>query len=155
MIWAVDRISGDPLTNVGYAVSESFVVATKRVKHALKNDIPSIYDDISKLLHVGRATIDKLKDIRKAAEEEKKEKSHRWEMGVPDALNQICKVRRGSNTVEVAGGGWRRLHTAEIVLGWMVAACYCCCCCSISGKADQGFGRDDCVMMYGVFASYG
>jgi len=41
-------------------VSESFVVATKRVKHAIKSDIPSIGDHISKLVHIGKATVDKL-----------------------------------------------------------------------------------------------
>lgn len=43
-----------------YVVSESFVVATKRVKHAIKSDIPSIGDHISKLVHIGKATVDKL-----------------------------------------------------------------------------------------------
>eukprot|EP00775_Hariotina_reticulata_P013584 gene13584-13709_t len=95
LVWAVDRISGMPLPAVGYAVSESFVVATKRVKHALKNDIPCIDDDISKLLHVGRATIDKLKDIKKAAAEEGKE------LHVPDALNQIAKVGQFRELVDM------------------------------------------------------
>lgn len=52
--------AGNHLPNVTYVVSESFVVATKRVKHAIKSDIPSIGDHISKLVHIGKATVDKL-----------------------------------------------------------------------------------------------
>jgi hypothetical protein len=52
--------AGQHLPAVTYVVSESFVVATKRVKHAIKSDIPSIGDHISKLVHIGKATVDKL-----------------------------------------------------------------------------------------------
>lgn len=52
--------AGNHLQHVTYVVSESFVVATKRVKHAIKSDIPSIGDHISKLVHIGKATVDKL-----------------------------------------------------------------------------------------------
>lgn len=45
-------------------------VATKRVKHAIKSDIPSVGDHISKLLHIGKATVDKLMDLRAAFQEE-------------------------------------------------------------------------------------
>jgi hypothetical protein len=54
------RPTGNHLPQVTYVVSESFVVATKRVKHAIKSDIPSIGDHISKLVHIGKATVDKL-----------------------------------------------------------------------------------------------
>jgi hypothetical protein len=54
------RPAGNHLPQVTYVVSESFVVATKRVKHAIKSDIPSIGDHISKLVHIGKATVDKL-----------------------------------------------------------------------------------------------
>lgn len=56
----VAAAAGNHLPNVTYVVSESFVVATKRVKHAIKSDIPSIGDHISKLVHIGKATVDKL-----------------------------------------------------------------------------------------------
>ncbi len=58
------------MQNVTYVVSENFVVATKRVKHAIKSDIPSVADHISKLVHIGKATVDKLVDLRTAATEE-------------------------------------------------------------------------------------
>jgi hypothetical protein len=32
-------------------------VATKRVKHAIKSDIPCVDDHISKLVHIGKATV--------------------------------------------------------------------------------------------------
>ncbi len=35
-VWAVDQ-RGEPVGNVTYVVSEYFVVATKRVKHAIKS----------------------------------------------------------------------------------------------------------------------
>ena len=57
---AAAAAAGNHLPNVTYVVSESFVVATKRVKHAIKSDIPSIHDHISKLVHIGKATVDKL-----------------------------------------------------------------------------------------------
>ena len=72
-----------------YVVSENFVVATKRVKHAIKSDIPSVADSVSKLVHIGKATVDKLVDLRGAAREEG------FEIALPDELNRIEKVRAG------------------------------------------------------------
>jgi hypothetical protein len=87
LVWAIDRGSGAPVPNVTYVVSESFVVATKRVKHAIKSDIPSIGDHISKLVHIGKATVDKLQDIRQAAIEEN------LDLELPEELNRVDKVR--------------------------------------------------------------
>jgi hypothetical protein len=87
LVWAIDRSSGAPVPNVTYVVSESFVVATKRVKHAIKSDIPSIGDHISKLVHIGKATVDKLQDIRQAAVEEN------LDLELPEELNRVDKVR--------------------------------------------------------------
>lgn len=64
-------------------------VATKRVKHAIKSDIPSVADHISKLLHVGKATVDKLVDLRAAFVEEGEQGGH--------------------HRVEEAGAGARRM----------------------------------------------
>lgn len=86
LVWAIDR-AGAALPHVTYVVSESFVVATKRVKGAIKSDIPSIGDHISKLVHVGKATVDKLQDLRGAAHEES------LDVDVPDHLNRVEKVR--------------------------------------------------------------
>jgi hypothetical protein len=77
-----------------HQVSENFVVATKRVKHAIKSDIPSITDHVGKIVHIGKATVDKLLDLRAAAAEEK------LEVDFPDHLNRIEKVGAGC----VAGG---------------------------------------------------
>ena len=52
--------SSAPLPGVAYVVSEAFVVATKRVKHAVKSDIPCVADHVSKLVHIGKATVAKL-----------------------------------------------------------------------------------------------
>lgn len=51
------------------AVSEEFVVATRRVKQANKAEIPLIDDPVSKIEHVGRETAKKLADLRAAAAE--------------------------------------------------------------------------------------
>jgi len=85
LVWAVDS-AGEPVPNVTYVVSENFVVATKRVKHAIKSDIPSVADSVSKLVHIGKATVDKLVDLRSAAREEG------FEINLPDELNRIDKV---------------------------------------------------------------
>lgn len=78
-----------------YVVSEQFVVATKRVKHAIKSDIPSIGDHISKLVHIGKATVDKLVDVRQAAAEEN------LDFEVPEHLNRVEKVGQFQQLVEL------------------------------------------------------
>ena len=61
--------SSAPLPGVAYVVSEAFVVATKRVKHAVKSDIPCVADHVSKLVHIGKATVAKLTcgDLRRVS----------------------------------------------------------------------------------------
>lgn len=71
-------------------------MATKRVKHAIKSDIPSVADGVSKLVHIGKATVDKLLDLRLAAKEEG------FEIGVPDNLNRIDKVGQFRELVELS-----------------------------------------------------
>ncbi|KXZ45073.1 hypothetical protein GPECTOR_59g682 [Gonium pectorale] len=58
-----------PLPGCAYAVSEDFVVATRRVKQANKADIPLLDDHVSKIEHIGRETVKKLADLRAAAAE--------------------------------------------------------------------------------------
>jgi len=70
-------------------------VATKRVKHAIKSDIPSVADSVSKLVHIGKATLDKLMDLRGAAREEG------FEISISDELNRIDKVGQFQLMVEV------------------------------------------------------
>ena len=70
-------------------------VATKRVKHAIKSDIPCVSDPVSKLLHIGKATVDKLMDLRGAAREEG------FEIGIPDELNKVDKVGQFQQLVEM------------------------------------------------------
>ena len=77
---------GEHLPNVTYVVSEPFVVATRRVKSAIKPDIPSIQDSISKLIKIGQATIDKLVDLKAAAREDG------IELDIPDELNNVHKI---------------------------------------------------------------
>lgn len=78
--------TGQHIDTVGYVLSENFVVATRRVKHAMKNDIPSTTDHISKLVHIGKATIEKLANLRMTASEEG------VVLQLPDELNHIEKV---------------------------------------------------------------
>mmetsp|Transcript_29342 Transcript_29342/g.64952 ORF Transcript_29342/g.64952 Transcript_29342/m.64952 type:complete len:729 (+) Transcript_29342:226-2412(+) len=95
LVWAVEA-NGEAVPNVTYVVSESFVVATKRVKHAIKSDIPCVADHVSKLVHIGKATVDKLNDLRAAAAEEG------FEIPVPDELNRIEKVGQFQHLVELS-----------------------------------------------------
>jgi hypothetical protein len=60
-------------------------VTTKRVKGAVKSDIPSIDQPVSKLVHIGRATVEKLADLRGAAVEEK------LDIDLPDDLASVDK----------------------------------------------------------------
>ena len=65
-------IPTDPLKtkstfHIRSAVSEGFVVATRRTRNAGKVDIPNVDDHIGKLEHMGRETVRKLQDIRGSA----------------------------------------------------------------------------------------
>ena len=53
--------------SVRAAVSEGFVVATRRTRTAGKVDIPNVDDYVGKLEHMGRETVKKLQDIRASA----------------------------------------------------------------------------------------
>ena len=59
--------NGAPASNVRSAVSEGFVVATRRTRTAGKVDIPNVDDHVGKLEHMGRETVKKLQDIRGSA----------------------------------------------------------------------------------------
>ena len=52
---------------IRHAVSEGFVVATRRTRTAGKVDIPNVDDHVGKLEHMGRETVKKLQDIRGSA----------------------------------------------------------------------------------------
>jgi hypothetical protein len=70
--------------NIRHAVSEGFVVATRRTRTAGKVEIPNVDDHVSKLEHMGKETVKKLQDIRGAAVQAG------VEINVPD--NCILKV---------------------------------------------------------------
>lgn len=57
---------GRPLA-IRPAVSEGFVVTTRRTRNDVKADIPSVDDPISKIKHMGKETVKKLQDLRLAA----------------------------------------------------------------------------------------
>jgi hypothetical protein len=50
-----------------HAVSEGFVVATRRTRTAGKVEIPSVDDHVSKLEHMGKETVKKLADVAGSA----------------------------------------------------------------------------------------
>jgi hypothetical protein len=87
---------------VTYVVSESFVVATKRVKHAIKSDIPSIGDHISKLVHIGKATVDKLQVC--------------WGTASCCACSACVPVARCSGSAQAAAAGLGRDGTVLAML---------------------------------------
>ncbi|KAK9806750.1 hypothetical protein WJX72_001396 [[Myrmecia] bisecta] len=67
LVRALNQADHTRATRIRFAVSEAFVVATPRVRTAVKADIPHIDDHVSKLQAVGIQTQNKLQDIRAAA----------------------------------------------------------------------------------------
>lgn len=67
-------------------MSEPFLVATRRMKQALKRDTPTTSDDIARIVHVGRATADKLRRLAAAVEAE------RVPLAVPAHLERVERV---------------------------------------------------------------
>ncbi|GFH16120.1 uncharacterized protein HaLaN_12481 [Haematococcus lacustris] len=67
-------------------------VATKRVKHAVKSDIPTTDDHVKKLVHIGKVTAQKLMNLRKAARAESMEMLVRAVAAVPEELNRVASV---------------------------------------------------------------
>jgi hypothetical protein len=53
--------------NIRQAISEGFVVATRRTRAANKVEIPNVDDHVSKLEHMGKETVKKLQDLRGTA----------------------------------------------------------------------------------------
>ena len=64
---AIRSQDGTRVSHIRFAVSEAFVVATPRVRTAVKAEIPHIEDHVSKLQAVGVQTQQKLQDIQSAA----------------------------------------------------------------------------------------
>ena len=78
---------GNRKLRIRHAVSEGFVVATRRTRTAGKVEIPSVDDHISKLEHMGKETVKKLQDLRSAAE------CAQITLSLPDGVpNRIQKV---------------------------------------------------------------
>eukprot|EP00210_Caulerpa_lentillifera_P004247 g4051.t1 len=79
------------------AVSEGFVVATRRTRTAGKADIPKVDDTISRLEHMGKETVKKLQDISAAA------CSASITIVLPDGIpNSILKVGEFRRLVQAA-----------------------------------------------------
>ncbi|KAL3135970.1 PSII 6.1 kDa protein [Trebouxia sp. C0010 RCD-2024] len=73
--------------NIRPAVSEEFVVVTKRTKNLKKQEIPSLDDPISKLNHIGKETVKKLNEIKASADE------MNLDLKLPRELWRVTKVR--------------------------------------------------------------
>lgn len=65
-------------------------MATKRVKHAIKSDIPSVTDSVSKLVHIGKATVEKLVNLRQAAMDEGFAIQVRMSYAAKECLCVVC-----------------------------------------------------------------
>ena len=71
MVWVIDQ-SGEPVKDIFYVVSESFVLSPMRnERYTSGNTALSITDPICSLVHVGndKAAMDKLMDVRGAAKD--------------------------------------------------------------------------------------
>jgi hypothetical protein len=68
LVQAVNAVNNTPVQpEAPLVLSDGFVVATARTRSSTKKIIPHLNDDVSKLNSVGKATVGKLKDLRKAA----------------------------------------------------------------------------------------
>jgi hypothetical protein len=84
--------------NIRHAVSEGFVVATRRTRTAGKVEIPNVDDHISKLEHMGKETVKKLSDIRGSAQ------AAGMDINVPDnTINKVGEFRRLALLAEADG----------------------------------------------------
>lgn len=91
LLLRVTDSTGRPRTDIPPAVTEGFVVATRRVKNDQKHDIPALGDDVSKLVCIGKATVDKLADLEKAAQSAGVSKKVNV-FDIPEDLHKITKV---------------------------------------------------------------
>ncbi|KAK9793199.1 hypothetical protein WJX73_002582 [Symbiochloris irregularis] len=88
---------GRPIS-VRHAVSEGFVVATRRTRTAGKVEIPNVDDHVSKLEHMGKETVKKLQDLRNAAAQAG------LEIIVPDnCITKVGQFRKLSLLAEADG----------------------------------------------------
>ncbi|CAK0731822.1 hypothetical protein CVIRNUC_000047 [Coccomyxa viridis] len=78
------------------AVSEEFVVVTKRTKNLKKQEIPSLDDPISKLNHIGKETVKKLNELAASAAEAC------LHLPIPHELDRITKVRQFQKLARMA-----------------------------------------------------
>lgn len=80
------------------AISEGFVVATRRTRTAGKVDIPNVDDHVGKLEHMGRETVKKLQDIRGSA------LAAGIDIQVPDnCINKVGEFRKLALLAEADG----------------------------------------------------
>ena len=112
---AIDTATGTALPNVMPLFSEGFVVATSRVRTAVKKDIPHCNDPVSKLNALGKATQDKLCDLRQAALD-----AGYADMVLP--INSVTTVAEFRELVQWAIGNKERLKALKKLLkltrGW-------------------------------------
>lgn len=88
---------GQPIS-IRHAVSEGFVVATRRTRTAGKLEIPNVDDHISKLEHMGKETVKKLQDIRGSAA------AAGMDINVPDnTINKVGEFRKLALLAEADG----------------------------------------------------
>lgn len=81
--------------NIRPAVSEEFVVVTKRTKNLKKQEIPSLDDPISKLNHIGKETVKKLNEIKASADE------MNLDLKLPRELWRVTKVREFQRVAKI------------------------------------------------------
>lgn len=101
---------GNTVQGIRYAVSEEFVVATRRVKQANKADIPLMDDHVSKIEHIGRETVKKLQDMVVAANE------IGMQLQLPEKLLNITTVGQFLHLVEQAEKDSQLKKVLQIVL---------------------------------------
>ncbi|KAK9803602.1 hypothetical protein WJX72_004040 [[Myrmecia] bisecta] len=95
----VRAVAGDGRkVSIRHAVSEGFVVATRRTRTAGKVEIPNVDDHVSKLEHMGKETVKKLQDIHTSGLQAG------VEINVPDnCINKVGEFRKLALMAEADG----------------------------------------------------
>lgn len=96
LVRAVNSEGGS--VTIRHAVSEGYVVATRRTRTAGKVEIPNVDDHVSKLEHMGKETVKKLQDLTTAA------RQCGIDISVPDnCINKVGEFRKLSMLAEADG----------------------------------------------------
>lgn len=107
LAWVIDKENRN--LSIRHAVSEGFVVATRRTRTAGKADIPKVDDHVSRLEHMGKETVKKLQDIRSAADSASI--SLKLPDGIPNCIQRAGEFKQLVQSADQDGTLRQKLQT--------------------------------------------